>query len=195
MARLLRGKAFLSVGHGEYWSREMKSNVVQARDQGVSLGFFGANYMYWPVELSPDSNGSPNRTITLDPDTNRCAMPGGPLTQTQCTADADCAAGEECRIKVCDYACETDSNGVSQTEQAIVGGMDEPGAVLDIRFGGDMVAAKDTLLDHWVFANTGLKFGDVIPGLIGIEYNSTIRPEDWTYLTTRTTPSLMACRS
>ena len=29
-------------------------------------------------------------------------------------------------------------------------------------------------LDHWVFANTGLKVGDVIPGLIGVEYNGTL---------------------
>jgi hypothetical protein len=45
--RLLRGKAFLSVGHDEYWSEAMKANVVQARDQGVSLGFFGSNCMYF----------------------------------------------------------------------------------------------------------------------------------------------------
>jgi len=30
----------------------------------------------------------------------------------------------------------------------------------------------DAPLDHWVFANTGLQVGDVIPGLIGIEYNA-----------------------
>src|SRR5205823_10674678 len=45
--RLLRAKGFLSPGHDEYWSEAMKSHVVQARDLGVGLGFFGGNYMYW----------------------------------------------------------------------------------------------------------------------------------------------------
>ena len=35
-----------------------------ARDLGVGLGFFGGNYMYWAVDLLPDANGSPNRTIS-----------------------------------------------------------------------------------------------------------------------------------
>jgi hypothetical protein len=177
--RLLRGKGFLSVGHDEYWSKEMKAHVAQARDQGVGLGFFGGNYMYWPVQLLPDSNQSPNRTISIAPETNHCVAPSG-ITQTQCTADADCSTGEVCRFKVCDYACNLDSNGVYETEQLLVGGMWDPiGKLLDLHFGGDMYVSKDALIDHWVFANTGLQVGDVIPGLIGAEYNSTIRSEDW----------------
>jgi hypothetical protein len=134
VGRLLRGKAFLSVGHDEYWSEEMKSNVVQARDQGVSLGFFGGNYMYWAVELLPDSSGTPNRTISLvDPS------------------------------KTCTFAC------MDEPEQSIVGG----NWVGSVPTNGDLYVSADTPLDHWVFANTGLQIGDVIPGLIGIEYNAT----------------------
>jgi hypothetical protein len=172
LSRLLRGKAFLSIGHDEYWSYEMKANVLQARDQGVSLGFFGSNYMYWPVELLPDSNGSPNRTLALAPQANHCVASGF-LQQTQCAVDVDCSAGQVCGYKVADYSNNLDLNGVSETEQAIVGGMDEPGAVLDIHYGGDIVINADTQLQSWVFANTGLNYNDVIPGLIGIEFNST----------------------
>ena len=39
---LLSHKAFLSVGHDEYWSWEMRQNVQAARDAGVGLGFFAA---------------------------------------------------------------------------------------------------------------------------------------------------------
>ena len=131
---LLRSKAFLSVGHDEYWSEEMKSHVVQARDQGVSLGFFGGNYMYWAVELFPDSTGKPNRTIALvDP------------------------------TKSCTFAC------MGEPEQSIVGG----NWVGSVPTNGDIYVSADTPLDHWAFANTGLQVGDVIPGLIGIEYNGT----------------------
>lgn len=171
VGQLLRGKAFLSVGHDEYWSQEMKANVVEANSLGVSLGFFGGNYMYWPVEFYPDSNGSPDRTISLLSQANKCSV-----TQAQCGSDADCSAGESCQVKVCDYSCYLDENGVhSETEQAIVGAMDEPGSVLSsVVWGGDMVINGDTQLNHWVFANTGLNLNDVIPGLIGIEYNSTL---------------------
>jgi len=31
---------------------------------------------------------------------------------------------------------------------------------------------NDAPLDHWGLSNTGLQVGDVIPGLIGIEYNA-----------------------
>ena len=141
IGRLLRGKAFLSVGHDEYWSEEMRSNVLQARDLGVSLGFFSGNYIYWPSTLLPDSNGFPNRTIDVD------KSQGEALTFSE--------------IK--------DSNGVSETEQLVAGGMWNIGHIAN----GDIVITWDTQLDHWVFANTGLSFGDVIPGLIGYEYDAS----------------------
>jgi hypothetical protein len=48
---LLLHKAFLSVGHDEYWSFRMRENVEFARDAGVSLGFFSANTCYWQIRF------------------------------------------------------------------------------------------------------------------------------------------------
>ncbi|MEA5569665.1 N,N-dimethylformamidase beta subunit family domain-containing protein [Calothrix sp. UHCC 0171] len=57
-------KAFLSVGHDEYWSWQMRNNVEAARDAGVSLGFFSANTCYWQIRLEPSRiTGDINRTI------------------------------------------------------------------------------------------------------------------------------------
>lgn len=142
VGRLLRGKAYLSVGHDEYWSVEMRANIIQARDAGVSLGFFGGNYMYWPTMFLPDSNGTPNRTLAVDK-----------------------TFGQDGTFAGSRY---------NQSEQLIVGGMWNPG---HNNINGDIVVnprkeATDAPLDHWVFANTGLQVGDVIPGLIGIEYNA-----------------------
>src|SRR5256886_13789041 len=55
IAGRLQCKAFLSVGHNEYWSKPMYDGVQQARDAGVHLGFFGANAVFWQVrfEASP----------------------------------------------------------------------------------------------------------------------------------------------
>ncbi|MDM9382925.1 hypothetical protein QUB80_19715 [Chlorogloeopsis sp. ULAP01] len=50
---LLLHKAFLSVGHDEYWSWQMRQNVEAARDAGVSLGFFSANTCYWQIRFEP----------------------------------------------------------------------------------------------------------------------------------------------
>jgi hypothetical protein len=62
--RLLECRAFLSVGHDEYWSQPMRDAVTQARDAGVHLGFFSANTCYWRVRFEPDPwTGAPDRTM------------------------------------------------------------------------------------------------------------------------------------
>ena len=40
-------KAYISVGHDEYWSGDQRANVVEARDAGVNLLFWSGNEMYW----------------------------------------------------------------------------------------------------------------------------------------------------
>ncbi|HUR05171.1 MAG TPA: DUF4082 domain-containing protein, partial [Nonomuraea sp.] len=46
-AELLEHRAFLSVGHDEYWSLEMRNNVEAARGSAVNLAFFSGNEMFW----------------------------------------------------------------------------------------------------------------------------------------------------
>ncbi|MDQ0381548.1 N,N-dimethylformamidase beta subunit family domain-containing protein [Amycolatopsis thermophila] len=60
--RILRNyKGFLSVGHDEYWTREMYDNVTAARDAGVNVGFFGADAVYWQIRMAPSAAGVPDR--------------------------------------------------------------------------------------------------------------------------------------
>ncbi|MBD2360669.1 hypothetical protein H6G36_05625 [Anabaena minutissima FACHB-250] len=57
-------KAFLSVGHDEYWSAKMRQNVETARDNGLNLGFFSANTCYWQIRFEPSLiTQDMNRTI------------------------------------------------------------------------------------------------------------------------------------
>jgi hypothetical protein len=58
---LLRSKAFLSVGHDEYWTHEMFDNVKKARDHGVNLLFLSGNSVDGTVYLDPSSDGRPRR--------------------------------------------------------------------------------------------------------------------------------------
>lgn len=62
---LLSHKGFLSVGHDEYWSKEMRDHVEAARDSGIHLGFFGANASYWQIRYAPSTlTQIADRTIT-----------------------------------------------------------------------------------------------------------------------------------
>lgn len=61
--QLLNHLAYLSLGHDEYWTKEMRDGVEYARNQGVSLAFLGANDSYWQMRFEADSLGNPARTI------------------------------------------------------------------------------------------------------------------------------------
>ena len=39
----LQHRVLLVGGHSEYWTPEMRANVINARDHGVNLAIFGAN--------------------------------------------------------------------------------------------------------------------------------------------------------
>ena len=62
-AQLLQHRAYLSLGHDEYWTKDMRDGVEHARDKGVGLAFLGADAAYWQMRFEPDSAGTPNRTI------------------------------------------------------------------------------------------------------------------------------------
>ncbi len=64
-AEILEHKAFLSVGHDEYWSGTQRANVEAARAAGVNLAFFSGNEIFWKTrwENSIDSSSTDHRTL------------------------------------------------------------------------------------------------------------------------------------
>jgi Bacterial Ig domain len=46
-AEIREHRAFLSVGHDEYWSGDQRANVEAARNAGVHLAFFSGNEVFW----------------------------------------------------------------------------------------------------------------------------------------------------
>jgi hypothetical protein len=143
--RLRSAKAFLSVGHDEYWSWQMRDNVEAARDAGVNLGFFSANTAYWQVrfEDSP-ATGAPNRVMVSYK--NREADP----------YDSDDDPSNDRRLTIL-----WRDPPVSRPEERLMG----VGYGLD-PVDGDIVVSNAS---HWVFENTGLRNGSRLARLLGYE--------------------------
>ena len=161
--RLLSHKGFLSVGHDEYWSREMRNNIQAARDSGISLGFFGANIGYWQIRLEPSSNSTgsePYRTVVCYKYNNPNET-GGP--RDPFSTDGNPSNDNKITVQWRDPAI------LNRPEDALVGVMTDVGlAPQNSSVNGDIVVTNVSTSD-WVFAGTGLKNNDPLPGLLGYE--------------------------
>jgi len=58
-----RCKAFLSVGHDEYWSRPQFDHCLEAVKRGVNFGFFCGNSVCFVTPFAPAADGRLNRII------------------------------------------------------------------------------------------------------------------------------------
>lgn len=81
---ILNHQVFVSAGHDEYWTYEMRDAVTAARDAGVNLIFFSSNVSYWRVRLETDPwNGLPDTVVANYKTTeNGPNDPSGDLTST-----------------------------------------------------------------------------------------------------------------
>jgi hypothetical protein len=135
-------KAFVSVGHDEYWDLRQFESLVAARDAGVNLLFLSANTAYMVSPFTNSNDGRVNRVLTR-------AASFGPLSE------------EEARA----YGHMMGPFPSAGPDEALL-----IGARTTVPFngGGDWVCAKP---EHWIFAGTGMQRGDAIPGLVGWEYH------------------------
>ncbi|MGH9340462.1 MAG: N,N-dimethylformamidase beta subunit family domain-containing protein, partial [Acidobacteriota bacterium] len=63
---LSRVKAFISVGHDEYWTLDMFNNVKNAVTQGLNAAFLSGNSIMWAIALDPSADLNPE---IIDPRT------------------------------------------------------------------------------------------------------------------------------
>jgi hypothetical protein len=137
---LLRARGFLSVGHDEYWSVDMYRNVQAAIAAGVSVAFLSSDTCIGVTPFWPSAAKVPNRVISR-------IGSFGPLPKEWTKT-----ATEVLRLKS-DYP---DQGG-------LVGARD----IWPLTGGGDWTCVKEK---HWLFAGSGMKNGDSIPGLVGWEW-------------------------
>lgn len=58
-----RAKAFLSVGHDEYWSRQQYDNLMAAVKAGVNVAFLSGNTCCFVAPFTPSKTRTPNRVL------------------------------------------------------------------------------------------------------------------------------------
>jgi hypothetical protein len=139
--RGLECKAFLSVGHDEYWDIRAFRSVEAMRDAGVDVMFFSGNSVCWVTPMRAGFDGRENRIM----------FRGGPY------------GGDN------QYAVNREKDHGPFPERGpdegyLIGARN----VEPVNGGGDWICTKP---DLWIFEGTGMKKGDAIPGLIGWEYH------------------------
>jgi len=142
----LNCRGWLSIGHDEYWSWDMRQHVEAARDAGVNLGFFSANSAYWQVRFEPSvASGTADRVMVCYKKASRDPSVTGLADRSHATDKWRSAA-------------------VDLPEETLIG----------VMYAGDPVDADIVIeaADHWVFAGTGLAPGAVLPGLLGYEVDA-----------------------
>jgi len=139
--RGLKCKAFISVGHDEYWDLRQFRSVEQMRDAGVSLLFLSGNTSCWVAPFRAGVEGRPNRIL----------FRAGPYG----------AANGYAEDRHRDHGPFPERG---PDEGLLIGARN----VDPVNGGGDWVILKP---DHWIFEGTAVKRGDRIPGLIGWEYH------------------------
>lgn len=61
-------KVLASVGHDEYWSKQMFENVIKARDNGLSIAFLCGNSVGGEIQFFDSSDGVPGRVFSRTKD-------------------------------------------------------------------------------------------------------------------------------
>jgi hypothetical protein len=138
-----RTRAVLQAGHSEYWSKEMRDHLEAVRDRGKGLGFFTGDTGSWAVRFE-DSPVGPNRVQVCYRDVQDPVALSDPSRATNHWRDPP----------------------VNRPTQEFFGiGTNGP-----VRRSADWVAEGVESAPE-LFTNTGFKNGDVVPNLVGYEYD------------------------
>jgi hypothetical protein len=149
---VLSHKVFLVVGHDEYWSRNMRGNVIQGRDAGVNLGIFASNVLFWQIRFEPSSTGIADRTMVSYKELASMDPVSDPSLVTTRWRDLGEPEGELLGVQYNLFSAPTVS---------------------------DIVV---TNASHWLFDGTGVTNGTIFPNVEGYETDSLYPPSGATVL-------------
>jgi hypothetical protein len=147
-------RLFISIGHDEYWSREMRGHFDRFIKSGGNAAIFGGNTCYWQIRLVPDEKtGAPHRLQLCCKDVHEKPNTGvidpfGPQGPSHRTGCGLCGSG----------AVTITWRDAGYPENTSLGA----GFALGAWRGVDRGPGEFTVYrpDHWVFSGTGLCRGD-----------------------------------
>ena len=140
--RARKAKCFVSIGHDEYWDLRQYESVKSLIADGVSALFLTGNAVSGVTPFRAGFDGRPNRILTRG-----LPYSGWPRGNKPVPLGKD--------GKPMEYGPD---------EGLIMGARN----VSPVNGGGDWIVTRP---GHWMFAGTGMKQGDRIPGLVGWEYH------------------------
>ncbi len=144
-----RARAIVQAGHNEYWSKEMRDHLEAARARGTGLGFFTGDTGAWAIRFEPSRLGRDRVLVCYKSvDLDPLAATDPPRVTTRWAEPP-----------------------LNRPTQALLG----LGSNAAVKRSADweVVGASD---NPEVFAGTGLRDGDVVPNLVGYEYDSLWAP-------------------
>lgn len=146
-SQMRRCRAFVSVGHDEYWDERQYQSVKQGIEGGTAALWFSGNSCFAVSPFEPSSSGAPQRIIW------RKGLYGG-LTNEELQAEEKVFKGITYR---------------GPDESLIIGAR----SIVPFNGGGDWICEMP---EHWAFQGSGMKKGDAIPGLVGWEHHGSPAP-------------------
>jgi hypothetical protein len=138
-------KAVISLGHDEYYSSSMRQALIDARDAGINLAFFGANAMYRHIRLTPSWDGRAQRrevNYRSMKDPMAATNPSEATVEWRSPPDPR----PEAAIIGAQYACEPVAASMRLLETS-----------------------------SWVFAGSHATDGEVLPNVVANEYDRVVR--------------------
>lgn len=140
---LLNYKAWIAVGHDEYWSREMRAHLEAALESGIHLGFFSANTGYWQIRFETcEKSKQANRIMICHKSAKRDPL-SQDISQSHLTS------------------CQWRDEPVRRPEAQLLGVMYTADPI-----DGDIIISN---AEHWALKGTVLTVGSRLPGLLGYE--------------------------
>jgi hypothetical protein len=159
-SRLLHSsRLFISIGHDEYWSREMRRHFDLFIESGGNAAIFGGNTCYWQIRLDPDEKtGDAHRLQFCCRGIHEKPDPGFTIPEAR-GMDSQGGVGRRSGCGQCGTGPSTITwRDAGVPENASIG----VGFALGAWRGVDRDPGKFTVFkpDHWVFSGIGLRRGD-----------------------------------
>lgn len=155
--------AFISTGHDEYYSKPMWDNLMNARSNGINMGFFSANQIYWQVRFINGTYGTIKRNrimICYKGERNPLCL--------KVTGKIGLHPANFCPLSRVDPIQDDDLTtglfrDLGRPEATLIGNQYVTNPIM-----GDITI---TNASHWIFTGTGAENGTVLKGLLGYEIN------------------------